>query len=53
MNTFTSNTLNDGWFVSFKCKHFRNTRHTNFWNTIVKLILNHPAYFFFNGVNTN
>jgi hypothetical protein len=26
----------------FKCKRFRNTRHT-FWNIILKLFFKHPA----------
>jgi hypothetical protein len=28
---------------AFKCKRFRNTRHSNIWNTIVTLFLKHPA----------
>jgi hypothetical protein len=36
-------TLNDEQFVDFKCKRFRNTRHNNISNTIIKLFLKHPA----------
>jgi hypothetical protein len=33
-----------GSLYAFTCKCFRNTRHTNIWNTIVKFLLKHPAF---------
>jgi hypothetical protein len=33
----------DGLYA-FKCKHFRYTRHTNIWNTVVKLFLKYPVF---------
>jgi hypothetical protein len=28
---------------TFKCKRFRNTRHSNIWNTILKLFFETPC----------